>query len=123
VLLGRDDSSPINVDELQKRLDQPAYASVAASLADAGFHSAVDLLATYAGRASDLAAMVANAEINNDMNLRLQYIAGMGLNSLSTPQTYRDILAYRSFPEGLLTGTGERIERLRAVLGRRHRVF
>jgi spermidine synthase len=123
VLLGRDDSSTINVDELQKRLDQPAYASVAASLADAGFHSAVDLLATYAGKASDLAPMVANVEINDDMNLRLQYIAGMGLNSLSAPQIYRDLLAYRSFPEGLLTGTGERIERLRVMLGRRHRVF
>jgi spermidine synthase len=123
VLLGRTDSSPINVDELQKRLDQAPYSGVAASLADTEFHSAVDLLATYAGRPSDLAPFVGDAQINEDLNMRLQYIAGMGVNSVTAPQVYREILSYRRFPDGLLAGTSERIDALRELIGRPHRTF
>src|SRR6202167_5447524 len=74
VLLGREDSSHLNVDALQQRLDQSGYSGVAASLADAGFHSGVDLLATYIGRASDLQPMVSGVPLNEDMDLRLQYL-------------------------------------------------
>jgi spermidine synthase len=123
VLLGREDSSPINVDALQQRLDQSGYSGVAASLADAGFHSGVDLLATYVGRASDLQPMVSGVPLNEDMNLRLQYLAGMGLNSRQSAQIYRRILTYRQFPEDLLTGTGERMNALHTLLGRPYRAF
>ena len=121
VLIGREDGSPIDVDALEKRLDQSAYKGVAASLADAGFRSVLDVLKTYAGRASDLRPLVANVPVNEDLNLRLQYLAGMGLNSVRSPEIYRDILAYRQFPEGLFSGEGA--EGLRVVLGRRHRTF
>ncbi len=115
VLLGGADPSnaPINVDELQRRLGQPAYAGVASSLIETGFHSAVDLLATYAGKATDLAPMLVNAQINNDMNMRLQYLAGLGLNSAISPRVYKEILSYRKFPEGLLSGGGESMDALR----------
>jgi spermidine synthase len=66
---------------------------------------------------------VANVPINEDLNLRLQYLAGLGLNSVASPDIYRGILAYRQFPEGLFAGTGERMDALRTVLGRRHRTF
>ena len=88
----------------------PAYAAVSASLAEVGFHSAVDLLATYAGSASDLAPMIANAQINDDLNMRLQYMAGLGLNSVTAPQVYREVLSYRKFPEDLLVGQRRRRE-------------
>jgi spermidine synthase len=123
MLLGRTESSPVSIDALQQRLDQPGYSSVTKSLADAGFHSAVDLLATYAGRASDLTPLLAGVPVTRDLNLRLQYLAGLGLNSRASEQIYRDILAYRKFPEDLLTGTGERMNALRTVLGRPHRTF
>src|SRR5439155_7136564 len=64
VLIGRLDESPINLDEMQGRLDRPEYAGVLASLADVGIQSASDLLATYAGRAVDLAPMVSGVPIN-----------------------------------------------------------
>jgi spermidine synthase len=123
VLLGSADSAPINVDALERRLEQPTYAAVSASLADVGFHSAVDLLATYAGGATDLAPMIANAQINDDLNMRLQYMAGLGLNSLAAPQIYREVLSYRKFPEDLLTGSGAGVNTLRDLIGRRHRTF
>ena len=81
------------------------------------------MLATYAGRASDLAPLLAGARINEDLNLRLQYLAGLGLNSVLSPQIYRDILGYRKFPEGLMAGSEERMNALRTLLGRPHRTF
>jgi spermidine synthase len=123
VLLGTADPAPMNVDELQRRLDQPSYSAVSASLADVEFHSAVDLLATYAGRAADLAPMLANAQINEDLNMRLQYMAGLGLNSLTAPQIYREVLSYRKFPDDLLVGSGAGVDALHELIGRRHRVF
>jgi spermidine synthase len=123
VLLGRSESTPINIDALEGRLSQPSYANLAASLAEVGFHSGLELMATYVGRASDLAPLLEGVPINEDINLRLQYLAGLGLNSAVSPETYRDIVAYRRFPDGLLTGSEARIQRLRAVLGRRYRRF
>jgi spermidine synthase len=123
VLIGRQDSSPVDIDALQQRLDQPAYRGVAASLGEVEFHSAVELLASYTGRASDLAPMLVGTPVNNDLNLRLQYLAGLGVNSFRSPEIYRGLLAYRRFPEDLLTGTGDRIGELRARLGRPRRTF
>jgi spermidine synthase len=123
VLLGSADAQTVNVDEFERRLDQPEYSGVRASLADTGFHSAVELLATYAGRASDLAPMLTGAQINDDLNMRLQYIAGLGLNSLTAPRVYKEVLSYRTFPEDLFTGTGDSVDRLRELIGRRRRTF
>lgn len=123
VLLGRTSTSPLNIDELQRRLSRVDYSGVSASLAETGFTSAADLLATYAGRASDLKPMLSNARINEDLNMRLQYIAGMGLNSVISAQIYRNILHYRRFPQGLLTGHGEPMNALRELIERPHRTF
>jgi spermidine synthase len=123
VLLGRLDESSINVDELEQRLHQPAYSRVTASLNEVEFHSAADLMASYAGRAEDLMTFTAGAEINRDLNMRLQYLAGLGLNAVAAPQVYRTILSFRRFPEDLMKGTSEQLDSLREVLGRRHRTF
>src|SRR5205823_1806914 len=100
---------PIDVDQLQERLNRPDYSKVAASLSEVGLHSAVEIIATYAGRASDLKPMTAHAPVNNDLNMRLQYKAGMGLNSMAFPQIYKQIISYRRFPDGLLHGAAWRM--------------
>jgi len=123
VLLGSAGASAIHVDSLQRRLDQSSYSAVSSSLAQVGFHSAVDLLATYAGGAPDLAPMLANAQVNEDLNMRLQYMAGLGLNSVTAPRIYREVLSYRKFPEGLLVGSGAGVNALRELIGRPHRTF
>jgi spermidine synthase len=123
VLLGRPDDAPINIDDMQRRLNSPGYAGVASSLAEVGFQSAWDLMGTYSGRAADLQALLRDTAVNRDLNLRLQYIAGLGLNSVTSAQVYRTILRYRTFPEGLLAGAEERLDELREIIGRRHRTF
>jgi spermidine synthase len=116
VLAGRLEETPIDVDAMQRRLDRPDYSGVAASLGAVGFHSAVEFLATYAGRAADLRPLLAGAQINEDLNMRLQYIAGLGLNSMAYQRIYKDIIGYRRFPEGLVVGTGGRMDALRTLL-------
>ena len=83
VLLGQVEPTKIDVDALQARLDRPDYAKVRASLQQVGFPSALSLLDTYLGRASDLKPWLAGAQINRDIDLRLQYLAGMGVNNFS----------------------------------------
>jgi spermidine synthase len=104
VLFGRTDETPIDVRELQVRLDQPDHTSVAKSLREVSLGSAVEMLGTYAGRASDLKPWTKDAEINHDRNLRLQYLAGKGVNYNLGERIYDDMLAYRGFPEDLFVG-------------------
>jgi spermidine synthase len=123
VLLGRDDPTPIDADALQQRLNQPSYKGVAESLAEVEFHSVVDLLASYTGRAQDLVPFLAGTTVNDDRNLRLQYLAGLGLNSIQSPKIYRDLLEYRRFPQDLIVGKSEAVGTLRARFARPHRTF
>jgi spermidine synthase len=67
--------------------------------------------------------MVSGVALNEDMNLRLQYLAGMGLNSRGSAETYRRILTYRQFPEDFLVGASERMRALHTLLGRPFRTF
>jgi spermidine synthase len=123
VLLGRENDAPIDVDTLDRRLRDSAYAAVSASLADAEFHNVQDLLASYAGRASDLAPFAAGGEVNEDLNLRLQYLAGLGINSEDAARTYARIMSYRGFPSDLLTGTGDSVAALRKLIQKPTKVF
>ena len=120
VLIGQTGDALINIDDIQARLDRPDYAPVLASISEVGFHSAVEVMGTYAGRASDLQSFIAGAQINQDLNMRLQYLAGLGLNSMDHPQIYADMVAYRQFPDNLFVGSQGRMDALRTLLrGRR----
>ncbi len=66
------------------------------SLSEIGMNSAVDLFSTYAGTATDLQPWLKDASINRDRNLRLQYLAGLGLNLYQSESIYADMLAYAS---------------------------
>lgn len=101
VLLGKVELLRIDVQALQERLNREDHRLVGESLHEVNFYSALDLLATYAGRGPDLQSWLADAQINTDRNLRLQYLAGMGLNDFQGQQIYDDILAHSRFPEDL----------------------
>jgi len=118
VLLGQTDSGQIDVDELQKRLERPDHIFVAQSLRDVQFKSALDLLATYAGRGPDLAPWLKRAEINRDRNLRLQYLAGMSPNIYREHSIFDEMVAYRKFPEDLFVASDDGKLALRAAIER-----
>ena len=106
VLLGQVEPSHIDVDAIQQRLQQPKYAQVRYSLSQIGMNSAVDLFSTFAGTASDLKPWLRDANINRDRNLRLQYLAGLGLNLYQSDSIYADMLHYASrYPDNLFVGS------------------
>jgi spermidine synthase len=116
VMVGQRDPGPIDVDQVQARLDSPEFAEVAQSLREIGMFSAVDLLGTYAGRASEMRGYLADAQVNRDRNLRLQYLAGMGLNLYEQDRIYRDMIRERRFPEDLFTGSPGIMDAMRAMV-------
>jgi len=112
VVLGQKDPAPIDVDRLEARLARPDYASVARSLGDIGMHSAVDLLATYAGNARDMQPWLRDAQINRDRNLRLQYLAGRGLNLYRADAIFAEMAPYARDPEHVFAGSEARLQAL-----------
>jgi spermidine synthase len=116
VLVARLDDGPIDLDALQSRLDRSDYERVRTSLLEVHITNALDLLRSYTGRGRDLAPWLANAEINRDANLRLQYLAGFGFNLYAQTPIRDAMLRYRRFPEDLFAGTEERRAQLRALI-------
>ena len=97
--LGRVDGVVISESVLQARMD--ASLDVKASLKAVALTSAADLLSTYAGRASDLAPWLADAEINRERHLRLQYLAGLAANTDQRYLIFQSMLKYRKYPADL----------------------
>jgi spermidine synthase len=120
VVLGQNGPARIDMDALRKRWSSHDYEWAAASLAKVGFPTPDSLLATYAGRAAELAPWLAGAQINRDRNLRLQYLAGLGLNAGMEATIYSHMLAYCEYPEGLFFGSmTARDELQRAIDGKK----
>ena len=118
VLLGQAEPTRIDVEAVQARLSDPAMAPVAKSLGEVGMFSAIDLFANYAGTKTDLAPWLADAAINRDRNLRLQYLAGMGFNLYQSEAIYADMLQYSRYPDNLFIGSDATLQSLRAAIQR-----
>jgi spermidine synthase len=113
VLWGQVEKGRIDVDAVQARLDDPANSAITQSLREIGIFSAVDLFGTYAGRTSDMQAWLKDAIINTDRNLKLQYLAGLGLNLYQSDAIYQSMKRDSKYPEDLFAGSEETLKALR----------
>ena len=119
VLLGQVEPLRIDLDEMEQRIGyRGGDSKIAQSLAEIGMNSPVDLFARYAGRRSDLTEWLRNAPVNRDRNLRMQYLAGLGLNLDDAAAIYAGMLAYRRFPEDLFVSAEGRVDSLREAIRR-----
>ena len=129
ILFGQVEPTVIDVDELQRRLDRPGPSAREAVAPRGGVRGAqggvdgeavpeegIDLLATYAGQAPLLKEWSRGAQINTDRNLRLQYLAGMWLNSNMGEQILSGILAHYRFPDQTFVGSPESVHALKQAL-------
>jgi spermidine synthase len=105
VMFAQAQPEPINLDDAAARFD--GTARIAKSLQDIGFTSAIDLFSSYAGQADDLAGWLDGATVSTDRNLRLQYLAGLGLNTSVQDDMIFALLRRRRSPEGLFVGSPE----------------
>jgi spermidine synthase len=113
VLLGQNGPTQIDMGALQRRFSDPRYGAVGASLTEVGFDSPLTLFATYAGSGSDVAGWLKDASINTDRNLRLQYLAGLGLNQYTAANIFSEIVKYRRFPESMFVADPAWLQQLR----------
>ncbi|HLH39175.1 MAG TPA: fused MFS/spermidine synthase [Bryobacteraceae bacterium] len=116
VFMGQTEPLKINLDEVRDRLARPDYAPVAESLWEIGVHSAIDLLSAYTAQKSDLDPWLEGAEINHDRDLRLQYLAGWGINASLEDYMYRQMLGYRHSPANVFTGSPDQMAMLMNAL-------
>jgi spermidine synthase len=112
VLLAQMDPSPIDLDALDEKLARPEFEDVRRSLAEVGFQSAAQLMATFAAKKPEIDPWLSDAQLNRDRNLRLQYLAGLGMNLYEADRIYRDMAEHRTYPEGLFRGSPERLRQL-----------
>jgi spermidine synthase len=121
VLVGRNGDDPIDLEQVTNRLQARDYARVAASMRSVGFDSALDLFGTFAADAESLRPWLDGAERTTDRNLRLQYLAGRGLNVLAADDIFGALVGPGArFPSRLFTGTPAQLEELRQRLAGRH---
>ena len=118
VLFGQLGNEPIDVDAVQARLSSPEGEPIRQSLAEVGINSAVELFGTYAGGRQDMATWLRDAAINTDRNLRLQYLAGLGLNLYESASIYRNMIEESQYPERLFTGSERTLSELRSYIER-----
>lgn len=103
VLIGQLEPRPIDVTAWERRWLEPGFARAAQSLADVGLSGPLEVLVTFAGRQDELAPWLQDAVINRDRDLRLQYLAGWGLN-FNEPEKVFDELISRRRTAGVFVG-------------------
>jgi spermidine synthase len=116
VLLAQVEPTRIDVAALQRRFADPRYLGVASSLTNVGFNSPIGLFATYAGQGRDVAYWLRDATVNTDRNLRLQYLAGVGLNQYTQAAIYEEIAKLRKAPDDLFVADDEFKRQLREAI-------
>jgi spermidine synthase len=112
VALGRAEETPIVEGAIQARIDRAP--AVKKSLEEVMLKSAGDILGTYAGRGRDLAPWLADAEINRERHLRLQYLAGLAANTDHRFAIFGAILSHRRYPADLFVASADTEARLRS---------
>jgi spermidine synthase len=120
VLLGQVEPTVINLDEIQAKLARPEYAPIAQSFGDIGMFNVIDLFSTFAGNKQQLQPWLADATINRDRNLKLQYLAGLGVHLYQSDVIYAGMLRHARYPEGTFTGSPELMGRLQEAMRQQH---
>ena len=115
VLLGQAGPLRIDLGEVQRRVENAPKA--AESLAAVGIGSAVELFANYSGGAAQLRPWLGGAAINQDRNLRLQYLAGLGAIYQNAPGIMGEIIRFRRYPPDLFIGPPATLDQLRQAIG------
>jgi spermidine synthase len=99
VAMGRLEPAIISEAAIAHRID--ATPALGQSLRAVTLGSASAVLATYAGRGSDLEPWLRGAAINREGKMPLQYLAGLAANTDYRYEIFKSLLQYRRYPEDL----------------------
>lgn len=105
VMLGQEGPLRLDIDVLRTRfLQRPMLAS---ALAEIGFRDHVALVGTFAGQGPRLQSYMADATINRDRSLRLQYLAGAALDVDYRTDIHQRIVKDLEYPENIFVSVRE----------------
>jgi len=99
VMLGSVEPLRIDVAAIERRMT--AEPRIAESLRQVKIGSVVDLLGTYGASGKDMRAWLADAPINRDFSVKLEYISGLALNDREADPIYSHMVAGRAYPADL----------------------
>jgi spermidine synthase len=104
VLVGSVEPLKIDLTAMAAKLHSPAFAPVLQSLSEVNYGSVLSLFGTFAAHSSQLRNYLADAQLNRDRNLRLQYLAGMAVNHYDQSKIYSDLQTNGGWLDGVFTG-------------------
>jgi spermidine synthase len=99
VLIGHTEPTRIDLAALDRQL--AANAPLQAALKGVGIDTVPALMGQFVCRGEDLQPWLAGAEINRDLSLRLEYLAGLSLWMKEHKEIFREMAAYRRYPREL----------------------
>lgn len=106
----------LDLDDVEAAIQQNPV--LRGSLGEAQLGSALALLSTWAGDERTLAPFLADAEINVDVSLRLQYLAGLSLDVYRETEIYAALRKGAAPAEGFFVGNDRDVAELLARIAR-----
>ena len=89
----------IDVDAIDGDMQRDRWLRDALDEVDLG--TVVKLMRTFAGSAADLQPWLADAQLNTDVGLKLQYLAGLALDHYDDQRIFAEMRGYMRFPADL----------------------
>jgi spermidine synthase len=115
VMIGSVDPMVVDVAAIDAQIfGNPALRD---SLASVDFYSGSEMIQSYVGQASDLAGYLADAQVNRDRSLRLQYLAGLALDENNSVPIFQAMAQFRTYPESLFRVPASMEAQLRQAFG------
>ena len=100
IAVGQLASVPLDLAEIDRRIrDNP---QLQATLAEVNLATIPELIGQFAGYGKDLRPWLADAEINRDRSLRLEYLAGLSVFLYESHRIFEQIAIHRPYPAEIL---------------------
>ena len=123
VLMGHLSKPKLDLGVLLERYQSREFTMVALAMEEVNFRNVFDIFDTYAGSGDDIEEWLADAKVNRDSNLKLQFLAGMGINQYEAGSIYSEIFRRARFPKSLLVGNNPMAKLIESSFEQRRKDF
>jgi spermidine synthase len=115
IAVGHLEPAVIDLETLETRLSE--YPKLKAAMEEVNLGTVPDLIGQYVGRGEDLNSWLSDAELNRDVALRLEYLAGLSLWMTQAREIYREMAAFRRYPAGVFVNDAPYKDEIQRRLG------
>lgn len=116
LILGSNEPFRLDLQEMD-RLITPR-GRIESSIREMQFDSADDVLTLYLADKANLREWLADAQLNSDMSMRLEYLAGSAAYTNEREEIFGQIVQFRRWPMDLFHGEESRLRWIRENLGK-----